>query len=70
MHRDRPAVIESAEELKALLKQETHRQKRQRLHALFLFASEQVSTRQEAANLLGVSRNTLGKWMACYAEGV
>lgn len=69
MHRDRPVVTESAEELKALLKQEPDRQKRQRLHALYLFASGHATTRQEAAQLLGVHRETLGRWMACYADG-
>ncbi len=69
MHRERPLVTESAEELKGLLKHETHRQKRQRLHALYLFASGQASTRQEAARLLGVHRETLGRWMSMYAQG-
>lgn len=69
MHRDRPVVTESAEELKALLKQESNRHKRQRLHALYLFASDQVSTRQQAAHLLGVHRETLGRWMRMYADG-
>lgn len=69
MHRDRPVVTESAEELKALLKQESNRHKRQRLHALYLFASAQVTTRQQAAQLLGVHRETLGRWMSSYASG-
>jgi transposase len=69
MHRERPVVHESAEELKALLKQETHRQKRQRLHALYLFASNQAQSRQEVAAMLGLHRETLGRWMTAYAEG-
>jgi transposase len=69
MHRERPVVTESADELKALLKQEPDRQKRQRLHALFLFASDQPTTRQEAAQLLGVHRQTIGRWMTIYAAG-
>src|SRR5262245_57257849 len=69
MHRERPVVTESAEELKALLKQEPNRHKRQRLHALYLFASDQVTTRQQAAQLLGVHRETLGRWMSRYANG-
>jgi hypothetical protein len=39
MHREQPIVTESPDELKALLKHETNRQKRQRLHALYLFAT-------------------------------
>jgi transposase len=69
MHRDRPVVIESAEQLKVLLKQQPNRHKRQRLHALYLFASDQVTTRQQAALLLGVHRETLGRWMSLYASG-
>ena len=69
MHRDQPVVTESAEELKALLKQEANRHKRQRLHALYLFTSDQVTTRQQAAQLLGVHRETLGRWMSIYASG-
>jgi transposase len=69
MHREQPVVTESADELKAMLKQQTDRQKRQRLHALFLFASGQATTRQEVAELLGVHRQTIGRWMSVYAEG-
>jgi Homeodomain-like domain len=69
MHRERPVIRESPDELKALLKQETHRQKRQRLHALFLFASHQATTRQEVARLLGVHRHTIGRWIDCYVAG-
>ena len=69
MHRERPVINESPDELKALLKHETHRHKRQRLHALFLFASDQASSRQEVAMLLGVHRHTIGRWMDCYAAG-
>ncbi len=36
---------------------------------LYLLASEQARTRQEAATLLGVSRNTLGRWLALYETG-
>jgi hypothetical protein len=69
MYRERPVVTESADELKAMLKQEPDRQKRQRLHALFLFASDQATTRQEVAQLLGVHRQTIGRWMTVYAAG-
>ena len=69
MHREPPVVTESADELKALLNQETHRQKRQRLHALYLFASGQATTRQAVAQLLGLHRETIGRWMTCYATG-
>lgn len=69
MNRGKPMVTQSADELKTLLKQETDRQKRQRLHALYLFASGQVHSRQEAAHVLGIHRETLGRWMQIYAHG-
>lgn len=69
MNRGQPLVTESADELKMLLKQESNRQKRQRLHALYLFASGQVHSRQEAARVLGIHRETLGRWMQIYANG-
>ena len=69
MHRERPLVTESPEELKALLNHETQRQQRQRLHALYLFATDQATTRQAVAYLLGLHRETIGRWMACYATG-
>ena len=69
MHRERPLVTESPDELKVLLNHETQRQKHQRLHALYLFASDQATTRQAVAQLLGLHRETIGRWMACYATG-
>ena len=69
MHRERPLVTESPDELKALLNHETQRQKRLRLHALYLFASDQATTRQAVAKLLGLHRETIGRWIACYATG-
>jgi len=68
MHRGKPVIQESVDELKALLKQETNRQKRQRLHTLFLFASSQATSRQEAASLLGVNRQTVGRWVEIYEQ--
>lgn len=69
MHRDRPVITENADELKQLLKEERHRQKQQRLHMLYLFAAEQATTRQAAAALLGVHRETVGRWLTIYAQG-
>ena len=36
---------------------------------LYLLASEQAQTRQDVAHLLGVSRNTVGRWLARYQSG-
>jgi transposase len=69
MRRKLPAIRESAEELKQQMQSETDVRKRQRLHMLYLFASGQVHERQVAAGLLGLERNTVGRWLAAYAEG-
>ena len=36
---------------------------------LYLLASAQASTRQDVAPMLGVSRNTVGRWLALYETG-
>jgi transposase len=36
---------------------------------LYLIASGQVTERQEAAALLGVHRNTIGRWLSAYEQG-
>jgi transposase len=36
---------------------------------LYLLASGQARTRQDVAQLLGVHRNTVGRWLAIYAAG-
>lgn len=69
MYRAMPEVKERAEELKQAMKQERHPLKRQRLQMLYLVASEQATTRSALAPLLGVHRETVGDWLAAYAEG-
>jgi transposase len=64
-----PPIYESAEDLKQLLNQERQSDKQQRLHALYLLASGQARYRTQVAALLGVSRGTIGRWLASYAEG-
>lgn len=36
---------------------------------LYLLASQQATTRQDVAQLLGISRNTVGRWLSAYANG-
>ena len=47
--------------------QDGHR--KSRLQMLYLLATGQARDRQEVAALLGVHRNTIGRWLARYAAG-
>lgn len=71
MYKPIPPIQESAEDLKARLKQESHPLKRPRLHVLYLLKSGQAQQRQQVAALVGVSRNSVGQWLDIYAaEGL
>jgi transposase len=69
MQRALPEIRESADELQRLLKHERRRARQQRLHALYLLASKQAHQRSEVAALLGVNRNTVGRWLDQYHQG-
>ena len=69
MNRTMPIIHESADDLKTRLQQERDPRKRQRLHLLYLLASGQARRRAQAAQLLGVERNTIGRWLTRYAQG-
>ncbi len=69
MNRALPTIQESADELKQRLSRERHPAKQQRLHALYLLASGQARRRTDVATLLGVDRNTVGRWLAQYEHG-
>ncbi len=69
MNRTMPIIQESADDLKARLQQEHDHRKRQRLHLLYLLASGQARRRSHAADLLGVDRNTIGRWLTLYTQG-
>jgi len=69
MNKAVPVIHESADELKQLLSRERHPVKQQRLHALYLLASGQARFRSDIASLLGIDRNTVGRWLERYAHG-
>src|SRR5919201_3313738 len=64
-----PPLQEHADDLKQRLQRERDGQKKPRLQMLYLLASGQARNRQEVAALLGVHRNTIGRWLALYAAG-
>jgi transposase len=64
-----PAISERAGELKQRLRHEQDGHKKPRLQMLYLLASGQAHSRQDVAHLLGVHRNTIGRWLALYATG-
>ncbi len=69
MYRDIPHIAESVAELKHHVQHEHHGRKTPRLQMLYLLASGQARTRQDVARLLGLSRNTIGRWLATYQTG-
>jgi len=64
-----PPIHATPVELKALLTEERDAQQHQRLQALYLLQTEQARTRRQVARLLGVHRDTVGRWLAAYASG-
>jgi transposase len=55
--------------LKQRLQHEHHGRRKPRLQMLYLLASGQAHTRQDVAQLLGLSRNTVGRWLTTYQAG-
>src|SRR5918999_1546478 len=69
MHNPVPPIREDEAALKQRLRQEHDGPKKLRLQMLYLLVSRQAQDRQEVARLLGVHRNTIGRWLARYAAG-
>jgi transposase len=69
MNKTLPIIYETADELKEHLRQERDHRKRQRLHMLYLLVSGQATNRSTVATLLGVDRNTVGRWLTQYRAG-
>jgi transposase len=64
-----PPIHDTAAELQRLLKAARDAPKQQRLQALYLLRTQQARTRRQVARLLGVNRDTVGRWLAAYAQG-
>jgi transposase len=64
-----PLIHEDEATLKQRLHQAYDRQQKPRLHMLYLLATQQAQDRRDVARLLGVHRNTIGRWLARYAAG-
>jgi transposase len=62
-----PGIPDRVDDLKHRLQREHDGHKKLRLQMLYLLASGQAHDRQEVARLLGVHRNTIGRWLALYA---
>ena len=64
-----PPIREDEATLKQRLQHEHDGRQKPRLHMLYLLATRQARDRQDVARLLGVHRNTIGRWLARYAAG-
>jgi len=64
MRRAIPPITEPTDHLKHRLQREHDGHKTPRLQMLFVLASGQALTRQDVAQLLGVHRNPIGRWLA------
>jgi transposase len=64
-----PPIHDTAEALRRLLQAAREAQRQQRLQALYLLQTHQARTRRQVAQLLGVNRDTVGRWLATYARG-
>jgi transposase len=69
MYRVTPYIREHVNELRQRLQYEHDGHKKPRLQMLYLLARGQAHSRQDVAHLLGVHRNTIGRWLAIYAAG-
>jgi transposase len=69
MKKPLPTIDGPPEERQRLLHTASDVQRHQRLQTLYLLQSQQARTRRQVARLLGVSRHTVGRWLAAYAAG-
>jgi transposase len=63
------AVWEEASQLRKLMQQQSDSRLRTRLHLLYLLRTGVVTNRAQAAQFLGLGRNTVGQWLRQYERG-
>lgn len=64
-----PEIRETEKELKDLLNKEKDYRIKQRLQTLYLLRTSQAKTRLEVSRMLGVNRDTVGRWLCSYDKG-
>ena len=69
MKQSLPAIWEEATQLRKLMQHQPDSHLRARLHLLYLLRTGMVTTRAQAAQLLGIGRNTVGQWLHQYERG-
>lgn len=64
MNKAVPTIKETAEEIREMLKQESHVKKQNRLQALYLIVQKEAKSRSRVAQILGFNRNSISDWFA------
>jgi transposase len=69
MKKPLPPIHETPTELQQLRRATRDAQQQQRVQALSLLRTQQARTRLQVARLLGVNRDTVGRWLVAYTQG-
>jgi len=69
MKKPLPPIQETPTELQQLLRATRDARHQQRVQALSLLRTPQARTRLQVARLLGVNRDTVGRWLVAYTQG-
>jgi len=71
MNKAIPKIKETEEEIREMLKNESHVKRQNRLQALYLVVTKQASSRSKVSKVLGFNRNTISNWFSLYeAQGL
>lgn len=69
MNKAVPKIKETAEEIREMLKNESHVKKQNRLQALYLIVKKEAKSRSKVAEILGFNRNSISDWFNLYEVG-